>query len=161
MKKEFRCCFAGHSDINISTEKEKVKEIAEKLIAQYCVKEFWVGNYGNFDFCCAKAIMELKEIYPDIKIFVVIPYLTKRITELKEEYYKKFDEIITANISLSTPKRLFILKTNEYIVNNSKFMICYVNRSWGGAVQTFEYAKRRKLEIFNIAECTSRRDERK
>lgn len=152
MEKEFRCCFAGHSDVNISAEKEKVKEVAENLILEYGVKEFRVGNYGNFDICCSRAIKELKENYPDIKLSVVIPYLTKSINEYKEEYYKNFDDILIANIPLSAPKRLHIIKTNQYMVENSQFLICYINRNWGGAVQTFEYAKRKKLTIFNLAE---------
>ena len=158
MKKEFRCCFAGHNNINISTEKEKVKEVAENLILQYGVKDFWVGNYGNFDIGCALAIKELQVNYPDIKLSVVIPYLTKSISEYKEVYYKNFDNVLIANIPLSVPKRFHIIKANEYMVENSQFLICFINRSWGGAVQTFEYAKRKNLKIFNLATKTAKEE---
>ena len=41
------CCFAGHSDMNGSDAKEKIKNIAERLITEKNVTEFWVGNYGS------------------------------------------------------------------------------------------------------------------
>ena len=45
-----------------------------------------------------------------------------------------------------------IKKANQYMVDNSQCMICYVRHSWGGAAKTLEYAKRKKdIEIFNVA----------
>lgn len=152
MSEVIRCCFAGHSDMYNSEAKNKVKKIAEELIVNNSVNEFWVGNYGSFDGCAGKAIRELKEIYPHIELDLVIPYLTKGINEYKELYYQNYDNIIVADIPITTPKRFRIIKANEYMVDNSKFLICYVERSWGGAVKTLGYAKRKKLNIFNIAE---------
>lgn len=146
------CCFAGHSDIQENKTKEKIKDISQSLILNHGVKEFWVGNYGNFDACSAAAIRELKKIYNDIKLILVIPYLTKKITEYKEEYYKMYNGILIADIPENTPKRFFITKANEYMVNNSDYLICYVQRSYGGAANTYKNAKRKNLKIINIAE---------
>lgn len=142
-----RCCFAGHSDINFDKTKETVQEIAEKLIVEHDVSEFWVGAYGSFDSCCVAAITDLKKKHKKIKLTLIIPYLTKG----KEEYYKKFDNILIANIPLSTPKKFYIIKSNEFMVDNSEFLICFVERTWGGAAKTYEYAKRKKRQIFNIS----------
>ena len=147
-----RCCFAGHSDIWDSSLTEKIKSVAEDLIVNHNVREFWVGNYGNFDGSAASVIRELQKTYSDVKLDLVIPYLTKSINEYKELYYKKCDNILIADIPENTPKRFHITKANEYMVNNSDFMICYIQRSWGGAITTYKYAKRKKLQIFNIAE---------
>lgn len=151
MNKDIRCCFAGHSDIYDSEATDKVKRVAEELIIKYSVNEFWVGNYGSFDGCSGRAIRELKKNYPHIKLDLVIPYLTKDINEYKELYYKKCDNILVADIPLTTPKRLQIIKANEYMVDNSGFLICYIDHTWGGAVKTFDYARKRKLKIFNVA----------
>lgn len=152
MEERKRCCFAGHSDIWDSNLADKIKNIAEDLIVNHNVKEFWVGNYGNFDGSAAAAIRELQKTYTDIKLDLVIPYLTKSINEYKELYYKKCDNILIADIPENTPKRFHITKANEYMVNNSNFLICYIQRSWGGAITTYKYAKRKKLQIFNVAE---------
>lgn len=147
-----RCCFAGHSDIWDNTLAEKIKSVAEDLIVNHNVKEFWVGNYGNFDGSAASVIRELQRTYSNVKLDLVIPYLTKSINEYKELYYKKCDNILIADIPENTPKRFHITKANEYMVNYSDFLICYIQRSWGGAITTYKYAKRKKLQIFNIAE---------
>ncbi len=147
-----RCCFAGHSDIWDSSLAEKIKSIAEDLIVNHYVREFWVGNYGKFDGFAASVIRELQRTYSNVKLDLVIPYLTKSINEYKELYYKKCDNILIADIPENTPKRFHITKANEYMVNNSDFLICYIQRSWGGAITTYKYAKRKKLQIFNIAE---------
>lgn len=68
-----------------------------------------------------------------------------------ESYYDKYDNILVADIPLTTPKRLKIIKANEYMVNNSDFLICYIDHTWGGAFKTFDYARKRKLKIFNVA----------
>lgn len=152
MEDKKRCCFAGHSDIWDSSLTEKIKSVAEDLIVNHNVREFWVGNYGNFDGSAASVIRELQKTYSDVKLDLVIPYLTKSINEYKELYYKKCDNILIADIPENTPKRFHITKANEYMVNNSDFLICYIQRSWGGAITTYKYAKRKKLQIFNIAE---------
>ena len=152
MKNFSRCCFAGHSDIYSTDEaREKIKQIAENLIVNHKVKEFWVGNYGNFDGCSACVVRELKEKYPDITLELVIPYLTKEVVEYKCLYDKQYDNILVADIPEKTPRRYHITKCNEYMVDNSDYMICYINRSWGGAITTYNYAKRKKKQIFNIA----------
>ncbi len=151
MKK--RCCFAGHSKIYNTDEiySNLIKHI-ERLIVEESVFEFMVGNYGSFDSLSAKAVRSLKVKYPEVSLELVIPYLTKSINEYKEMYYKNYDSILMADMPECTPQRLRILKCNEYMVNNSDFIICYVERRSGGAAKTFEFAeKKTNIEIINIA----------
>ena len=123
------------------------------MIKNYNVKEFWVGNYGEFDYMSAKAVREMKTIYKNIELILVIPYLTKTINEYKQVYYSDFDSILIADIPQNTPQRYKILNCNRYIVNNSDFMICYVDHFWGGAAKTLKYAQSQKnIKIFNLSE---------
>jgi len=149
-KTKTRCTFAGHSEIHNSNLVEVIKTTAKELITEYGVNEFWVGHYGDFDHYAAKAIRELKPEY-DIELVLVIPYLTKEIEEYKEEYYRNFDAVLMADIPEKTPKKLKIIKVNQYMVNESDFLICYVKNSWGGAAKTLEYAKQKKKNIYNLA----------
>ena len=147
-----RCCFAGHNETYGDEVKEKIKEIAIKLIEEKGVVEFWVGNYGGFDRCAALAMREVKKTYTHINLVLVLPYLTKAVSEYKEEYYEKYDEIVIADTPEKTPARLRIIKANEYMVDNCEFMICNVEHSWGGAARTVEYAKRKGRGIWNLEE---------
>ena len=146
------CCFAGHGNLLDSGIIKKICSISEDLIINHNVKEFWVGNYGNFDRCAAFAIRELQKKYTDIELNLVIPYITKSINEHKALYCRNYNNIIIADIPKNTPNRFHIAKTNEFIVNNSDYLICYIEWSWGGAVKTYKYAKRKHLQIINIAE---------
>ena len=147
------CCFAGHSEIyNSNLVFDMIMYKAEELITQKNINEFWVGNYGAFDYISANAVRKLKKKYLDILLVLIIPYLTKEINEYREQYYKNYDEMVIAEIPEKTPKKYRILKTNEYMVDNSNYLICFINHSWGGTAKTLEYAERKKhITIFNLA----------
>ncbi len=141
-----RCSFAGHSKIYQDNVSELVYAQAEFLIQKRNVAEFWLGNYGDFDRICTGVLLQLKKIY-DIRIFLIVPYLTN---------YKKYDGIYIADIPPNTPPHLKILKANHYMVDNSDYLICFVNTTWGGAAKTLEYAKKRNIEIISLIPRESR-----
>ena len=148
-----KCCFAGHSEIYSDKDLicNMVKNKAEELITKENVKEFWAGNYGAFDYIAASAIRKLKKTYSDISLVLVIPYLTREINEYKKQYDKDYDMILVSDVPEKTPRRYYIIKTNEYMVDNSDYLICFVKHSWGGAAKTLEYAEKKKyITIFNL-----------
>lgn len=151
------CCFAGHSEIYGADELyPKLVSVIEELIKNQNVKEFWAGNYGGYDKLCASAVRALKPKYPDIRLTLVVPYLTAEINEYKEMYYKNYDGILVADMPENTPKKVQILKANRYMVDNSDFLVCFVKYTFGGASKTLEYARKSKrntsLKIINIAD---------
>ena len=148
------CCFSGHGKISYTDDVyEKLINLIEDLIINENVSEFWVGNYGNFDRLCAKAVRSLKQKHLSLTLNLIIPYVTSSINEYKQQYQKNYDNILVADINEKTPKRFQILKCNEYMVDNSDFMICYVACGLGGAGKVLEYAKRKKhIGIFNLSE---------
>lgn len=151
-KHEKTCCFAGHREIADRDVENSIKKIAEDLIVTQNVKTFLVGHYGRFDACCHSVIQKLKKVYQDISLDLVIPYLTNEINEYKELYYQNYDRILIADMPLNTPRKFQIIQANFYMIDSSDYLICYINRSFGGAAQTYRYAKRKNLTIFNIAE---------
>ena len=149
-----RCCFAGHSKLYGTNDMyNKLISLIERLIKEEDVSEFWVGNYGDFDRLCAGAVRNVKRKHPHIELNLVIPYLTSDINNNRQFYYRKYDNIIIADLPEGTPKRFWIIKCNEYMVQCSDFIICYVQYSCGGAAKTMEYAKKREsIIIYNLGE---------
>ena len=146
--------FAGHSSLGDRDKiyADTVNQI-EKLIIEENVSQFRVGHYGDFDFLCARAVRYLKEKYPHIHLDLLIPYVTANIRDLKLYYNENYDSITVAEIPENTPKRFYISKCNEYMVDTSDFLICYVKHDWGGAYRTLQSAKRKKhIKIYNLAE---------
>lgn len=145
-----RCCFAGHSKLYDPTIIDSIVDAAKRLIVEHGVTDFLVGNYGSFDAYAASAVRKLKTEYPQIMLTLVIPYLTQEINEYREDYYKNYDVILMADIPETTPRNLKIIKANEFMVNESDYLICYVNNGWGGAARTMNYGKRKKIEVINL-----------
>ena len=87
----------------------------------------------------------LKEKYPHIENILVIPYLTFNVNN-KE----LFDETLYPDGFEKYHFKAAIVKRNRYLVDNSKYAICYVTHDWGGAAQTYKYAKKKGLNIIDI-----------
>ena len=147
------CSFAGHSRLSAKESLyEKLLPTIEALITNDGITEFWAGNYGDFDRLSASAVRTLKEKYPEIRLVLVVPYLTSDINEYRDEYSRDFDEIVIADMPENTPKKLGIIKANQYMVNNSEILLCFIEHSFGGAAKTLEYAKKKGVRVVNLAE---------
>lgn len=152
MKKNIICCFAGHRNIGDLEIKEKIEAVVRDLIENKGVTEFWVGNYGDFDRYAAGVIRELKDEYTNIKLVLTLAYMTERINANKELYEERYDTICLLGGMDNTPYRYRITKSNQIMVNNAEYIICYVKFEWGGAATTLRYAKRKDIKIINLAE---------
>ena len=135
--------FCGHSTLSIEETKyleEKLFMEIEKLILKGA-EEFLLGGYGNFDFISAKTVKKLKNKYPHIKSVLVIPYLNREYNSISLYDATEYPPIE------KVPKKLAIIKRNEYMVDKSDVVIAYVKFSWGGARITLDYAIKKKKKI--------------
>lgn len=145
------CCFAGHANINYKEKvKIKLKKEISNLIEKENVTTFYSGGKGAFDWLCAETVDELRKDYPFIKSYWVLSYMPKEKDEYTERISKIFDDTVYPNIE-NTPQRFAIVKRNEWMVNNSNFLISYVEHDCGGAYKMLEYAKKKHIEVINIA----------
>ena len=112
MNKEQTATFIGHKECLLVRAENVQKEI-EKLIAAG-VTDFLSGGMGGFDWMCARVVYELKQRYPQIRNFLVIPYLTINITE--PEY---FDDIIYPEGFEKYHFKAAIPARNRYLVDNA------------------------------------------
>ena len=136
--------FCGHGDKHYGEDvRKRLFDTVEELIKEGA-KEFLLGGYGSFDSMAAGVVRELKQTYPKIRSTLVIPYLDRKYDNL--DYY---DASIYPPIE-KAPKRLAIIKRNEWMVDNSDVVIAYVDHDWGGAARTYAYAVRRKKKVVNL-----------
>lgn len=148
------CTFAGHANIS---DKEKIKLKLKKEIVNLIENEnttiFYNGGKGSFDWLCARTVNELRKNYPFIKSYWVLAYMLQEKNEHTKNLLQIFDGSIYPNLETVSP-RLAILKRNEWAINNSDFLIAYVQNDWGGASKTLKYAmrKRNNIKIINIKE---------
>jgi len=147
------CTFIGHSKLwGKKAELEPlIYEKLKELISTSKVNTFYCGGMGDFDLLCASVVRRMKRDY-DVKLVLVIPYMTKEINENGEYYYHQYDDIIRPEELMGVHYKAAITRRNRWMVDNSAYAICYVNDKNGGAYKTLTYAKKQDISIINFAE---------
>lgn len=131
-----RVTFCGHKDINITKVSAPLRACIESLI-QEGATEFYLGGYGGFDVLAARTIKDLKKEHPDVRSYLIIPYLER------EYDLTLYDGSIFPPLE-NTPLRFAISRRNEWMVRESDVVVAYVTHDWGGAAKTLRYAERQK-----------------
>ena len=143
--------FCGHSNFSFdNTVKEKLRELLLQEIRKNLACKFYLGGYGDFDSLCLNILKEIKADFPTIELLFITPYLNDNYSKL-ETAKLYYDGIIYPPLE-NVPRRFCISKRNEWMVNEADLVIAFVKYSWGGAAKTLEYAKRKNVEFFNLAE---------
>ena len=143
--------FCGHSNFLFdNTVKEKLRELLLQEIRKNPTCKFYLGGYGDFDSLCLNILKEMKADFPTIELLFITPYLDDNYSKL-ETAKLYYDGIIYPPLE-NVPRRFCISKRNEWMVDEADLVIAFVKYSWGGAAKTLEYAKRKKVEFFNLAE---------
>lgn len=143
MKKETTATFIGHGREFYFNDKDRITENIESLI-DLGVTDFLSGGMGNFDRFCEELIYSIKK-QRDIKLHLVIPYLTFKIGNMRI-----YDSIIYPEGFEKYHFKSAIVQRNKYLVDNSAYAICWVNCDSGGAYTTFKRAIRNGLIIVNL-----------
>ena len=143
--------FCGHSNFSFdNTIKQKLKKLLLQEIRKNPACKFYLGGYGDFDSLCLNILKEIKADFPAIELLFITPYLNDNYSKL-ETAKLYYDGIIYPPLE-NVPRRFCILKRNEWMVDEADLVIAFVKYSWGGAAKTLEYAKRKKVDFFNLAE---------
>ena len=144
--------FCGHGDFReTEEERRKMFGVLEKIAKQGKV-DFYLGGYGNFDGFAYECCKQFKRVNPNVKLVLVVPYFTEKYQKNCLNALKKYyDEIVYPQLENRLP-RLAILYRNYYMAEKADYVVAYVNRDWGGAYKTFEYAKKSNKKILNLAE---------
>ena len=149
------CCFTGHRILTANEAAAilcKLDSILLPLIERK-VRVFWLGGALGFDTLAAEHLLKLKQQYPQIVIYLALPF---------EEYRNRWSEAQksrAAHIDMQadqivycshTPSKSAFLQRNRYMVDRSCYCIAYCNHSTGGTAYTLHYAQRKGRIIQNL-----------
>ncbi len=146
----YRVSFVGHRDTYDLNKIEKtLSTIIEDLLKRNLYVDFMVGRNGDFDIAVASIIKRTlrNSDYNNGTIALVLPYKVK-----DEIYYKNYYDEIVYPVARKTHFKRAITERNTWMVDNSELLICYVEKERGGARDMLEYAKRKGVEVINLAE---------
>ena len=137
--------FVGHREVADEPEVRRWLEESVSALILEGADTFYLGGYGRFDCLAADVVWRAKEQYPQIRSYLVIPYLNRSYDAARYDgtIYPPLEQI---------PQRLAIVKRNEYMVDRSDVVVAYVLYSFGGAAQTLRYAEQRKKWIIRFSQ---------
>ena len=90
------CTFAGHRKVYQANSSEMLDEAISKIINTDDSFRFLVGGMGEFDGMCSSAVRRAKRKYPntEIRLELVLPYLTQELNDNKLYYETSFDDVV-------------------------------------------------------------------
>ena len=155
-KKEKTCCVFGHRTVDVSEVlKEKIYEIAEKLVREKGIDTFLFGSGSRFDCLCLEAVTLLKEKYPHIKRIYVRAEFFCISDKYREYLLESYDDTYYPEEIKGAGKAVYV-KRNQVLINNSIICLVYYNENYfpstrkSGTRLAYDYAIKHKKEIENV-----------
>ncbi len=137
------CTFFGHRECP-ETIKPRLYACLEDLILHHGVDSFYVGNHGRFDGMVRHVLKELETQYPAVRYGVVLSCLPRQ----EEDHC---DTMLPEGIE-NVPPRVAISWRNNWMLERSDYVVCYVTHQWGGAAAFVEKAWKKGKAVINLAE---------
>lgn len=140
------CSFFGHADLYGQSDQitQKLRTVIINLVEQG-VDTFYAGNHGEFDILSSRVVCDLKTLYPQIQVVVVLCYPN----ELQYLRCQFTDFLMPPEIE-AAPKRACIVKRNHWVVDNSDYIVSFIRFEIGGAYSVIQYAKKHHKQIIEV-----------
>lgn len=138
------CTFFGHRDAPDAI-RPLLRETLTELIERQDVRQFYVGNQGNFDRMTCSLLSELQATH-NIRYEVVLAYLPQKEDGVFDDGHTILPEGIE-----TAPQRFAIDRRNRWMIDHSDIVVVYVTRSLGGAAKFKALALRKKKTVIELA----------
>ena len=115
------CFLIGHRDAPVALRDKLERAIAE-AITDYGVTEYVVGQYGAFDKMAAACLAEAKKAHPELRLVLLLPY---HPSERAAVLPTGFDGSFYPPGMEAVPRRLAIVRANEYMAKHCDLLIGY------------------------------------
>lgn len=156
MMRDKTACFTGHRNIPAAHYASINRRLMEAIISliHRGYRFFEAGGALGFDTMAAQAVIALKTQYPHIRLILALPCISQA------NCWNAHDQAVYEVMKAQADKVVFtsaeytrgcMHKRNRHLVDNSSVCICYLTASTGGTAYTVDYARKKELEIINIA----------
>jgi uncharacterized phage-like protein YoqJ len=158
------CCFTGHRPVKFLFKYNeqhpdciKIKTLLRQEI-ETAIRNgydyFITGMALGVDMWSAEEVLQLRRIYPHIRLEAAIPCLNQERTwpfSSQQRYRNILNQVNTIHyVSRETYKPYLMLQRDEYMVDKSSLLIAVFDGSKGGTKHTFDYALTKGISIVRI-----------
>ena len=154
------CCFTGHRPEKITENVDIIKanlsyEIQKAIDLGY--DTFITGMALGTDTWAGEIMLEFKKHNENIKLICAVPFNgveKNRTPELQKIFHEILDNSDDSHYLSKKYTRWAVLARDEWMVDNSSYVIAVFNGSYGGTQHTLDYAKKmeRKISYVNMKE---------
>ena len=150
------CCFTGHRTIPTSQYQSVAERLEQTIVSLIRQGVIYYGSGGalGFDTMAAQTVIQLKRIYPSIKLILVLPCISQaerwsgEAQRIYEGIKTHADKIVYVSQEY-TKECMF--KRNRHLVDNSSICVCYLTQNTGGTAYTVNYAREKKVPVIDLA----------
>ena len=150
------CCFTGHRTISGLSRKEIMARLEKKLIElieNEDFTDFRAGGAKGFDLIAAITVLNLKDLYPHIRLHLILPCKgqEKYFSHIEKQMYyyslKKADSVTYIQENYTDG---VMFARNRALVDGSELCIAYLEKLKGGTYHTVNYARKNKVKTINL-----------
>ncbi len=138
------CCGFGHRDYYGGAD--SLLAALKYADSKNCTV-FQTGGRGAFDRAFSAAVKKLALENPEIRLQLILPYLSAELNNNKAEYERYYDAIILPEAVDGVHFKAAITVRNRWMVDRADLIISGVCRNYGGAYDAVRYAERKGREI--------------
>lgn len=156
------CCFTGHrpqklgygeNSIQCDELKSKLEELIIELIEKEGVTHFISGVALGVDTYAANIVLNLKAQYPGVTLECAIPCETQAVKwneRDRDVYYDLVSKCDKETLLQQIYSSDCMQKRNEYMVDNSDYVIAVWNGKPSGTENTVKYAKKKNKVVLLV-----------
>lgn len=139
------CFMFGQRNVKDGIVPKLIKAIEDKYSRG--IRNFVVGNRGSFDGIAASVVHDMKKVYGDIRLTLLLAYHPAE-RPVDPYYMKIFDDSYYPLLE-NVPRRFAILRANQYMIKHCDSIICYAS-GIGNSRDLLEKAERLGVLITNV-----------
>ena len=139
------CTFFGSRNV-ADNIKPNLRKIIVDLIENKGVRIFYVGNQGNFDYLVLNLLRELKKVYTNINVLVILAYMP---SDKKEGDFDGIETIYPYDL-FNTPMKYRIYERNCWMLNKSEYVVTCVRNTFGGASKFKALAEKKAKTVIEV-----------
>lgn len=155
---EKNICFTGHRSVKVTNE--LISQLNKTLtdLIENGATDFYAGGALGWDSIAAEAVLKLREVYPYIKLHLVLPCSSDEQTAKWNDTQKaKYQNILNAADKVEYTSEHYydgcMKVRNARLVELADCCVCYYdNRSRSGTGQTVRMAKNKGISVINLSE---------
>ena len=116
---------------------------------------FLSGAARGFDTIAAEIVISLREVYPWVRLTVVLP-CADQAARWNAEDKRRWENIVHNSDHVETLAPMYdkscMFRRNRYLVDNADLMLAaYHKGSSGGTAMTVDYAHKKQVEVRRIS----------